>query len=143
MMDSISFFNEDISFDLPEETKIMKWIADVASSEGFSIEEINYIFCSDEYLLQVNKEYLEHDYYTDIITFDNSDKQKVIVSDIFISVDRVEENARDLKVDFLQELHRVMIHGILHLLGYQDKTSDDKTLMRKKEDTCLSLLQDL
>ena len=100
--------------------------------------DINYIFCSDNYLHQINFQYLDHDTFTDIITFDQSDKDQ-IEGDIFISIDRVHENANERNISFVNELHRVMIHGILHLLGYNDKTPKEKQLMREKEDECLSL----
>ena len=111
----------------------------VLAKEEQHAKTINYIFCSDDYLLKINKEYLNHDTLTDIITFDNSEEEGKIEADIFISIDRIKENALSLKKDFDQELHRVIIHGLLHLLGYNDKTDDDKAEMRKKEDACLSL----
>ena len=103
------------------------------------IVQLTYIFCSDEYLHRVNVEYLDHDTYTDVITFDNADDADIIEGDVFISVERVRENAAKLGVTFRDELHRVMIHGMLHLLGYQDKDLLSQTAMRKKEDDCLSL----
>ncbi len=139
-MEEINFFNEEIKFDLINADNIRKWITSVVKSEHSTIETINYIFCSDEYLLKVNQEYLNHDYYTDIITFDNSEIAGAISSDIFISIDRVEENANINQSDFDNELHRVMIHGVLHLVGYKDKTDEDKIIMRAKEDAYISLL---
>lgn len=139
-MKNISFFNEDIAFHLGSEEKVIEWISGVVSEESYEIAELNYIFCSDEHLLAINRKFLNHDFYTDIITFDNSNDPHLIAGDIFISVERVRENAKDLDIDFQHELHRVIIHGVLHLMGYDDKAEDDQQLMRKKEDTCLSLL---
>lgn len=140
-MSRIHFFEEAVSFNLQHRAAIAEWLTSIATQEGYMLEEINYIFCSDDYLLQINKEYLNHDYYTDIITFDHSSQSRHITSDIFISIDRVHENAHDLNTPFEQELHRVMVHGLLHLLGYGDSTEDEKILMRRKEDACLSLLK--
>ena len=109
------------------------WINRVIISEGFSVGQIDYIFCSDEYLLKLNKEYLNHDTFTDIITFDYTDG-KIISGDIFISTDRVEDNARKFDVEFLNELRRVMSHGILHLAGFGDKSIEEKKIMREKEE---------
>ncbi|MGZ3836667.1 MAG: rRNA maturation RNase YbeY, partial [Mucilaginibacter sp.] len=103
------------------------------------LKELNYIFCSDQYLLQINQQYLDHDTYTDIVTFDNSDIAKVIVGDIFISIDRIRENAAKFNTGEVNELHRVIIHGALHLLGYTDKKADSKKTMTAKEDHYLSL----
>lgn len=100
---------------------------------------LNYIFCTDDYLLAINQSHLNHNYYTDIITFDTSFGQDGISGDVYISIDRVKENAITLGEDFDRELHRVMIHGFLHLIGFRDKTKTDKTNMRKKEEACLSL----
>ena len=100
---------------------------------------INYIFTSDQYLLDINKQYLNHDYLTDIITFNNSTSNNLLEADIFISIERVKDNAKALQVQFIDELHRVMIHGILHLLGFDDKTEHDKAEMRKKENHYLAL----
>ena len=139
-MSSINFFNEDTSFQLTNTDHYNIWITGIIHSYDFQIEEINYIFCSDEYLLQINKEHLNHDFYTDIITFDNSEQENIIESDIFISVDRISENAEKLNIDFEKELSRVMIHGVLHLLGFNDKTEDEKLEMRKLEDHSIALL---
>ena len=136
---AIHFFSEDISFSLEDEKQTSTWVEDVISTENHLTKSINYIFCSDSYLLKMNEEYLNHDTLTDIITFDNSEEDGKIEADIFISVDRVKENAQTLEKEFDQELHRVIIHGLLHLLGYNDKTDDGKAEMRKKEDACLSL----
>ena len=140
LIDAIHFFSEDVDFFLPHQELIRPWIYSVICIEKHELTEINFIFCSDSYLLNVNKTFLHHDYYTDIITFDNSDTQANIESDIFISIDRVKENAHQLQVGFIEELHRVMIHGVLHLLGWNDKTPQEQARMREKEEACLSLL---
>jgi probable rRNA maturation factor len=137
-MPSISFFEEDISFKLKNKTLVRQWITDTIIAEGFKLKELTYIFCSDAYLLQINRQYLEHDTYTDIITFDNSVTEKVIIGDIFISIDRVRENAAAFKVSETDELHRVIVHGVLHLLGYTDKSAVCKEEMTKKEDFYLT-----
>ena len=136
---AVYFFNEDVNFTLDNETATINWLQNVLYDESFIDENINYIFCSDKYLHQLNREYLDHDSLTDIITFDNSEKEGNIEADIFISVERVKENAQKLEKAFEEELHRVMIHGLLHIMGYSDKTDEDKQVMRKKEDACLSL----
>lgn len=135
----IFFFNEDTTYQLRQRKDIRYWLSKVARKEKHSIIELNYIFCSDEHLLQINNDYLKHDYYTDIITFDNSEKKGSIEGDIFISIDRVRENAASQKSSIKDELHRVMVHGLLHLTGYKDKTAAEKETMRKKEDSSLSL----
>jgi probable rRNA maturation factor len=121
------------------------WLMNTAVNEGFKIKTINYIFMSDDELLQMNNDFLQHDYYTDIITFDNSTKaeqdKKQLVSDIFISVDRVIDNAKKHNTPFEQELKRVMVHGILHLCGYKDKSKADQAIMRTKENEALALCQ--
>jgi len=137
-MPKLQFFVEDVDFKLNNPRKISAWIREVIEKEGSSLKSINYIFCSDEYLWGLNTLYLNHNTYTDIITFDTSDTEQ-IEGDIFISVDRVKENAEKFKKSFTDELHRVIIHGVLHLLGYSDKSSRKRIIMRKKEDTYLSL----
>ena len=135
---AINFFEEDIAFK-PKNKKLLRaWLTSVIQAEGFKLKELNYIFCSDAYLLQVNQQYLDHDTYTDIITFDNSEREKVIVGDIFISAERVKENAAKFKVTEATELHRVMVHGALHLLGYPDKTPESKKVMTQKENEYLA-----
>ncbi len=119
--------------------KLSTWISKVLEQEGFEIAEIALIFCSDDYLLKVNQDFLEHDFYTDIITFDYCE-DKLISGDLFISVDRVIENSQDFNVTFHQELHRVIIHGVLHLCGYTDKTTEEETIMRQKETESLLLM---
>ena len=136
-MQKIHFFSENIDFDLSESQKITSWIEKIIVKEGFEVHLLNYIFCNDEYLHQINVEYLKHDTYTDIITFDNSEKDKTIESDIFISVERVRENAIKFKTSFENELSRVLIHGVLHLLGYPDKSPEEAKIMRQKEQEAL------
>jgi rRNA maturation RNase YbeY len=138
-MARINFFVEDIDFKLPFPRKTSNWIKSVVHKEKKQIKELNYIFCSDEHLRQINLTYLKHKTYTDIVTFDNTEDESVLEGDIFISIDRVKENAKKFDTLFLDELNRVMIHGALHLIGYSDKSVKAKTLMRKKEDACLSL----
>ena len=134
----INFFNEDISFTLKQKGLVRTWIRNTIISENRRLKLLNFIFCSDAYLLNINKQYLNHDTYTDIITFDNSDVMHDIIGDIFISVERVKENAKDREIKASEELHRVMIHGTLHLLGYADKAKSAKALMTNKEDFYLS-----
>ena len=136
---AIHFFTEDVSFNLDKEDSTINWINKVLEKEGYKAENINYIFCSDAHLLELNQQYLNHDTLTDIITFDNSDEKENLEADIFISIDRVKENASVLKKEFSNELDRVIIHGLLHLLGLKDKTEAEKQEMREKEDACLSL----
>ncbi|AHJ99821.1 rRNA maturation RNase YbeY [Hymenobacter swuensis] len=135
----IEFMVEDVEFELADAQDLTSWIERVAEVHEHEIVQLTYIFCSDEYLHKVNVEYLDHDTYTDVITFDNADDADIIEGDIFISVDRVRENALTHGVTFRDELHRVMIHGVLHLLGYADKDLLSQTAMRKKEDDCLLL----
>ena len=137
-MPAIQFFEEDITYKLKHKIAIRQWITDTIHAEGYKLKELTYIFCTDEYLLQINQQYLDHDTYTDIITFDNSEKEKVIVGDIFISIERIRENAGKFSLTETDELHRVIIHGALHLVGYTDKTSADKKKMTLKEDFYLS-----
>ncbi|HYG14416.1 MAG TPA: rRNA maturation RNase YbeY [Bacteroidia bacterium] len=134
----INFFTEGVSNPVKNKTILKNWIKLVIGNEGKKPGDINIIFCDDEYLLSINKEYLEHDYYTDIITF-NYNNEKVN-GDLFISLDRVGDNAEKNNVPRETELHRVIIHGVLHLLGYNDKTKDEETVIREKEDACLGLI---
>jgi probable rRNA maturation factor len=137
----INFFVEDITYTLKSKTIIRNWIKEVIATEGYQLDELSFILCSDEYLLGMNQQYLNHDTYTDVITFDNSEELKTILGDIFISLDRVKENALSLNTTIANELCRVMIHGTLHLLGYKDKSKASKTLMTSKEDFYLSILK--
>lgn len=136
---SITFYSEDVDFHLVNEKKRIKWIKDSIKNETKKVGEISYIFCSDEYLHKMNLEYLNHNTYTDIITFDYTE-ENIVSGDIFISIDRVKENAIKFKTHFENELSRVIIHGALHLMGYKDKTPQQKEQMRSKEDFYLTLL---
>ncbi|ARS37039.1 rRNA maturation RNase YbeY [Pontibacter actiniarum] len=135
----IEFFSEDIEFELENPEQVSEWIATVIEQHDYELSNLTYVFCSDNYLHQINLEYLDHDTLTDIITFDNADEEGIIEGDIFISVDRVRDNAQDHHTSFTDEMHRVLIHGVLHLLGYKDKSEEEETLMRKEEDSSLSL----
>lgn len=131
-------FNSSIDFSLSDEKAYVFWIDFIVGKLGFSYTEINYHFCSDEELLAINIEHLNHDTFTDIITFDYS-FSKTIQTDIFISIDRIKENAFELSLPFNEELRRVMAHGILHCCGFKDKTTADKLKMREKEDECMKM----
>jgi probable rRNA maturation factor len=131
-------FNSEIDFQLNNETLFSNWISRVILSENKKEGDINYIFCDDEFILEINKQYLNHDYYTDIISFDYSVGNE-LHGDIFISVERVQENAEDFNVTFDEELKRVIIHGILHYCGYKDKSEDEEAVMRNKEDEKIKL----
>lgn len=133
----IRFFNEDIDYKLPQKQATRQWLKRQAEAEGYALGDLNYIFCSDEHLLQVNREYLQHDYYTDIITFDTSEEENRIDGDIFISVDRVADNATQIGVPAELEMRRVLAHGLLHLCGYGDKTDEEVKTMRAREDKWL------
>ena len=133
----VQFFFEKIEeITIPPLTK--DWLQNLISSENKKLGEINYIFCDDEHLLQVNRDFLQHDYYTDVITFDYV-KGKTISADIFVSLPRISDNAKSLSKDFNSELLRVLAHGVLHLCGYKDKTEDEILEMRSKEDYYLSI----
>ncbi|GHN00030.1 endoribonuclease YbeY [Cytophagales bacterium WSM2-2] len=138
----IRFFSEEIDFKVKNPRKISQWLSRSAKNERREIAEISFIFCSDGYLLNLNQEYLHHNTLTDIITFDYS-AGKSLVGDIYISVDRVSENASSYQSGFDLELKRVMIHGVLHLCGYKDKKPSDVTVMRKKEGAYLSLWKNM
>jgi probable rRNA maturation factor len=135
----ISFNNQSIAFKFKGKTKIKQWIKTITEKEKHKVGTINYIFCTDDELLEINVKHLNHNTLTDIITFDYTEG-KTINSDIFISIERVLENAEKFKVTFDEEFHRVMIHGILHLCGYKDKSKVDAELMRKKENAALKIL---
>ncbi len=137
-MAAIHFFTEDTGYKLKNKLHLKRWIKETIIAEGYRLHELNYILCSDAYLLEINQQYLKHDTLTDIVTFDNSEKAGIITGDIFISVDRTQENAQTFKVDAETELHRVIIHGTLHLLGYLDKKPADKKLMTEKENQYLA-----
>ncbi len=141
-MPKINFFTEDISYTVKQKTKIKSWITATIIEEGYALNELNFILCSDAYLLRINQDYLQHDNYTDVITFDNAEALKTILGDIFISIDRIKENASQFLSSTERELCRVMIHGTLHLLGYKDKTKAAKAQMTAKEDYYLAKLAD-
>ena len=134
----ISFIADSIEMPALDERKVTRWIKAVAADYGFAVGNINYIFCSDERELEVNRQFLGHDYYTDIITFDYS-TPSVLNGDIFISLDTVRSNAEQLGIDFDTELLRILIHGVLHLTGQGDKTPETKTQMTAKEEHALAL----
>lgn len=139
---TITFHNADIKFTLPQNTRLKIFmLASIVKASGKNLE-LTYIFCSDKYLLKVNRQFLKHDYYTDIITFPLLETERRIEAEIYISIDRIKANAKKMKVEFITELHRVMIHGILHLLGYNDKTVREKKEMREKEEEWLELFID-
>ncbi len=144
----ISFTTADIKFTLKNKTVLKQWITSAIEKGKYKVGEITFIYCSDDYLLKRNKQYLLHDTYTDIITFDYSEAfplskgfRGIIAGDIFISIERVKENSEKFSKTFEEELHRVIIHGVLHLLGYKDKTKTAKTEMTKQEDVCLKELK--
>ena len=134
----ITFHNEDIKFNLKNKRLLKSWIKNSTQNENCSVGNLTYVFCSDEHLLNMNKEHLNHNYYTDIITF-NYNVEKQISGDFFISIDRVDENANQQNNKFTDELHRVLIHGVLHLVGYNDKTDLQQAEMTSKEDYYLNL----
>lgn len=140
---AIHFFSEEIKFELSQKLKRKNWLKKIAESENFRIGELNYIFCSDEYLYQINVDYLGHHTYTDIITFDNSDEKQKIDGDIFISVERVKENASKHQQLEVIELSRVISHGLFHLMGYKDKSKDQSELMRSKEEFAINLFKNI
>ncbi len=132
-------FNYELDFSLENEASTRQWIIDCITKNEGEVGDVNYIFCDDAYLHKINVEFLQHDTLTDIISFDYT-LGKLVGGDIFISIERVKENAKEFGVTFANELHRVIIHGILHYLGYKDKTDEEKGEMRAKENECLELL---
>ena len=134
---AIHFFKEDVRFTFQSNKERKAWIKATAAQYQFKVGELNYIFCSDEYLRGVNVEFLNHDYYTDIITFDNSETDNKIEGDIYISIDRVKENAISHNEAFENELNRVLIHGLLHLIGFGDKSAEESTKMRSLENEAI------
>jgi rRNA maturation RNase YbeY len=139
-MGVIRFFSEDINFSLPQKLQTKSWINLIINSEGALLNDLNIIFCSDDYLHKLNLQYLQHDDYTDILTFDKIEEKGKVSGDIFISIERVKENADNLNHEFILELKRVIIHGIFHLLGYEDKHKNQKKIMTQKENEALNLL---
>ena len=134
----VHFFNEDVSYVLKDKMKLKNWVKIMIEQHQKSLGEVNFVFCSDEYLHEMNVEYLQHDTLTDIITFDYCDGNTVS-GDLFISIDRVKDNASDLKIKLTDELHRVMIHGVLHLIGFKDKSQQDAATLRSQEEKSLLL----
>lgn len=139
---AIRFAAQDMDFDFPEGEMVKKWLSEVVWRRGKRVGNISYLFCGDEYMLGVNRQYLNHDTYTDIITFDYV-AADLVSGDILISVDRVGENARQFGVPFVQELHRVVVHGVLHLLGQGDKSESEAAEMRRQEEEALELWNDM
>lgn len=133
MSPNIEFFYEETECRLKDENKIKDWLSSVAKAENRNIEFLNYIICSDDYLLEINKKYLKHFYYTDVITFPYNEDEKSVAGDCFISIDRVYDNANKFEEPQLRELYRVVVHGLLHLIGYNDKTEMEKEIMTGKE----------
>ena len=133
-MSTITFNNHNVKLKLKNKLLIKSFIARIFAEEEVAFRSVSYIFCTDEFLLKLNQEYLKHNTLTDILTFSLSNTSLPIVSEIYISIERVSENAKQLQIPFLTELYRVMIHGILHLCGYKDHTEEEKKLMRQKED---------
>jgi probable rRNA maturation factor len=137
---AILYASYQTRFKLPNSKKTSAWIEKVAKAEKAKIGSLSYVFCTDSYLLGINQEYLDHDTLTDIITFDFTEFPGLLDGEIYISIPRVRENAKSLKIEFINELHRVIIHGVLHLLGYKDKTTKAKAQMRAIEEKYLRLL---
>ena len=138
----IYFHSEAIDFSLTDQESILKWIGQIISQHARKEGDLNFIFTSNDYLLELNRKYLNHNYFTDVITFEYN-RGDVIAGDIFISIDQVRINSNELNVDFIHELCRVIVHGVLHLLGYGDTTDDQKLVMRKKEDETLKVLESI
>lgn len=137
MSSPISFFNADVSYVLRSKNGIRKWLSQVVKKEGFRLGELNIILCSDEYLFKMNVAYLNHKTYTDIITFDQSEYKDEISGELYISIDRIKDNAKRLNINIIDELHRVIVHGVLHLCGYGDKDPKRKAKMTAKENVYL------
>ena len=136
---AINYYTEDCTFQFGHRRAVNRWITDTIAAEGRKRGDISVVFCSDGYLLDLNRKHLNHDYFTDIITFDYGEGDWV-AGDLFISIDTVHSNAAEYQVSFLQELHRVIIHGVLHLCGFGDKSPEEASIMRSKEDFYLNLL---
>ncbi|NIG52405.1 rRNA maturation RNase YbeY [Chitinophaga sp. Cy-1792] len=136
---AIHFNDHEVKSGLKNKTRLKKYLADLFKKEGQGLSGLNYIFCTDDYLLDINKQFLNHDTYTDIVTFEMSEDPAITEGEIYISFDRVKENAAKFDVSVEQELHRVIFHGALHLCGYKDKSKKDKELMTEKEDENIKL----
>jgi probable rRNA maturation factor len=137
---NVRFHYLETRFYLPDRTELKKFILKIFDLEGIKVNSVNYIFCSDHYLIEINRKYLNHDTYTDIITFPYSFSPEPVLSDIYISIDRIRDNAKLFKTSFKTEIHRVMFHGALHLCGYKDKSKKDKLIMKAKEDVYLNAM---
>jgi rRNA maturation RNase YbeY len=144
---AIHFFKADVAFAPKQKNILRQWMAKVAKKHQCQIDQLDFIFCSDAYLLNINQQFLAHDTFTDIITFDYSVPSKVtkkaISGEIYISIDRIKENAKTFKTSYTKELHRVMIHGVLHLCGFKDKKATEQAEMRKQEDLALNTLESM
>lgn len=138
----INFYNEDVDFKLKNKLILKRWIKQVIDGYGFKTGELSYIFCSDDKILEVNRQFLQHDYYTDVITFDY-DEDGVVSGDMYISVDTVRTNAEQYAPSFEREMQRVVIHGVLHLCGLKDKQPDDEKKMRAAEEKALAILDEM
>jgi probable rRNA maturation factor len=138
-MATVSFRSADRSLTLPGKTDLKKFIASLFSREGISLASLTYVFCSDDYLLRINQDFLQHDYYTDIISFDLTEPGGKTEAEIYVSLDRVKDNALSLGIPFRTEIYRVLFHGALHLCGYKDKKKSEIALMREKEEQYLRL----
>jgi probable rRNA maturation factor len=136
---AINFFNEDINFQLPKKRILKSWLSNTIKEHGYRVGDINIVFCSDERIQEINIEYLQHDYATDIITFPYQESN-IVSADIFISIPTVKNNAIQFVQSFNEELNRVMVHGVLHLIGFNDSTSKEKKEMREQENICLNKL---
>lgn len=137
-MPTISFSNQGHPYSIPNKRAVRQWLSAIAVREGYALGDLTYVFCTDDELLDINRRFLRHDYYTDVITFDYS-QDKMASGDVLISIDRVKENAQTLGCQFIDELHRVIVHGLLHLMKYKDDTVESKHEMRGLEDLYLSL----
>ncbi len=139
----VRYYNDATNYRLRDKRKIAAWLRDVATMEGYTLGDVNYIFCSSERHLEINKQFLGHDYFTDIITFDYSDRkgERVVAGDVFIDVETVRDNARIYGTRFIDEMHRVVVHGVLHLCGQKDKTPSAERQMHRKEDKYLAVLK--
>lgn len=133
----ISFYYHEIIFKLFDQAHLKSWISTIVAEEKREIENLSFVFCDDEYLLEINRTHLDHDYYTDIITFDLTEHEAVLVGEMYISIPRIRENAQENHSTFADELHRVMIHGVLHLLGFGDKGEEEAKEMRLRENKAL------
>ncbi len=140
-MPIVQFRSADKRLTLADKTRLKEFILSIFKKEKHALSVITYVFCSDEFLLQMNRDFLKHDYYTDIITFGLSGKGEPITAEVYISVDRVKDNAKNLETKFREEMLRVIFHGALHLCGYKDKTKSEITLMRQKEEHYLRLFE--